>query len=129
MPESITHHLKTAVRAQKPLRRISDEALAVWRAMPVTAALDALGLIHKEDRSFEARKDRQTARLHVTLPSGRVVELISTGPRWYDKGKELGGCGAVDLAKHLLRLDFVTACKKLQSAPALPDAAPPRKII
>ena len=47
---------------------------------------------------------------------GGMVELLVTGPKWYDTRAEKGGGGAIDLAMHLLRLDFVSAVKRLQAA-------------
>ncbi|MBZ3343388.1 hypothetical protein IPR00_22095, partial [Xanthomonas perforans] len=43
-----------------------------------------------------------------------VVELLATGPKWYDTRAEKGGGGAIDLAMHLLRLDFVSAVKRFE---------------
>ena len=82
--------------------------------MPVALALDALGLYWKKDPTFTPVKDKNTIRLHVTVGGGGV-ELLATGCRWYDTRAEKGGGGAVDLAMHLLRLDFVTAVKRMQA--------------
>ncbi|WP_440525430.1 hypothetical protein [Serratia nevei] len=54
-------------------------------------------------------------RVNVALGGGGV-ELLATGPKWYDTRAEKGGGGAIDLAMHLLRLDFVSAVKRLQAA-------------
>ena len=54
-------------------------------------------------------------RVNVALGGGGV-ELLATGPKWYDTRAEKGGGGAIDLAMHLLRLDFVAAVKRLQAA-------------
>ncbi|WP_425534212.1 hypothetical protein [Xanthomonas citri] len=45
-----------------------------------------------------------------------VVELLATGSKWYDTRGNKGGGGAIDLAMHLLRLDFVSAVKRLEGA-------------
>jgi hypothetical protein len=42
-----------------------------------------------------------------------VVELLATGVRWYDPRAKKGGGGAIDLAMHLLGLQFVDAVKRL----------------
>jgi len=52
--------------------------------------------------------------VHVSV-SGGVVELLATGSKWYDTRVEKGGGGAIDLAMHLLGLDFVSAVKKLET--------------
>ncbi|MGV4008816.1 hypothetical protein ACV8SI_25645 [Citrobacter freundii] len=98
----------------KSKRSFSPELLDQFRAMPVPAALDALGVYWKRDPDFVPVKDKMTVRLNVSLGGG-VVELLATGPKWYDTRAEKGGGGAVDLAMHLLRLDFVNAVKRLQS--------------
>lgn len=78
--------------------------------MPVRVALDVLGLYWKRDPDFVPMKDKSTVRLHVALGAG-VVELLATGSKWYDSRAEKGGGGAIDLAMHLLKLDFVAAVK------------------
>ncbi len=90
------------------------ELLEELRAMPVVAALDALSLYWKHDPDFLPVKDKATARLNVVI-GGSAVELLATGPKWYDTRAEKGGGGAVDLTMHLLRLDFVAAVKHLQA--------------
>lgn len=84
--------------------------------MPVPAALDALALYWKIDPGYSPVKDKTTTRLNVAVGSA-VVELLATGPKWYDTRAKKGGGGAVDLAMHLLRLDFVAAVKRFQGLP------------
>jgi len=95
-------------------KSFSPELLETLRAMPVAAALDALGLYWKKDPDFTPVKDKNTVRLNVAVGGG-AVELLATGCKWYDTRAEKGGGGAVDLAIHLLRLDFVTAVKRMQT--------------
>jgi hypothetical protein len=92
-------------------RSFSPALLARLREMSVPDALDGLGLYWKRDPDFQPIKDKATARLNVSIGGG-VVELLATGPKWYDTRQEKGGGGAIDLAMHLLRLDFVSAVKK-----------------
>lgn len=96
-------------------RAFPPELLARLQGMPVTAALDLLGLYWKHDPDFKPIKDRATVRVNVALGGGGV-ELLATGPKWYDTRAGRGGGGAIDLAMHLLRLDFVAAVKRLQAA-------------
>ncbi|WP_227695941.1 hypothetical protein [Psychrobacter fulvigenes] len=79
------------------------------------ATLDALALYWKGDPDFVPVKDKTTVRLNVAL-GGAGVELLATGPKWYDTRAGKGGGGAVDLTMHLLRLDFVAAVKHLQAS-------------
>lgn len=64
-------------------------------------ALDVLGLYWKRDPDFVPIKDKSTVRLNVSVGTG-VVELLATGPKWYDTRAEKGGGGAIDLTMHLL---------------------------
>ncbi len=100
-------------------RRFDDARIVYLRQVPVLATLDALGLYWKRDASFEPVKDKATVRVHISI-GGAVVELLATGPKWYDMQTERGGGGAIDLAMHLLRLDFVAAVKRLQAIPSQP---------
>src|SRR5690606_10325260 len=90
------------------------ELLEELRAMPVVAALDALGLYWKHDSDCVPVKDKRTVGVNVSLGGGGV-ERLATGPKWYDPRAGERGGGAVDLAMYLLRLDFVTAVKRFQS--------------
>lgn len=93
-------------------RRFDDARIEYLRGVPVLDVLDALGMYWKRDATFNPLKDKTTVRVHVSL-GGAVVELLATGAKWYDVQNELGGGGAIDLAMHLLRLDFVSAVKRL----------------
>lgn len=95
-------------------RSFSSELLARLQGMPVKTALDLLGLYWKPDPDFKPVKNYETERLYVSIGGG-VVELLVTGPKWYDSRTEKGGGGAIDLTMHLFRLDFVSAVKRLQS--------------
>lgn len=97
-------------------RRFDDARIEHLRQVPVLAVLDALGLHWKRDVTFQPVKDKATVRVHVSLGGG-VVELLATGAKWYDVRANQGGGGAIDLAMHLLRLDFVAAVKRLQPIP------------
>lgn len=103
--------MRTTSRSRKSF---SPELLQQLREMSVTAALDAMGLYWKRDPDYVPVKDKNTVRVNVALGGG-VVELLATGPKWYDTRAEKGGGGAVDLAMYLLRLDFVTAVKRVQA--------------
>lgn len=97
-------------------RRFDDARIAFLREVPVLAALDALGVYWKRDATFEPVKDKATVRVHVSL-GGAVVELLATGPKWFDTRSEQGGGGAIDLAMYLLRVDFVAAVKRFHALP------------
>ena len=96
-------------------RSFSPELLESLRSMAATKALDALGLHWKRDPDFQPVKDAATIRLHVAV-GGQVFELLVTGAKFFDTRADKGGGGAIDLAMHLLRLDFVAAVKRLSSS-------------
>ena len=96
-------------------RSFSPELLESLRLMVVTKALDALGLHWKRDPDFQPVKDAATIRLHVAV-GGQVSELLVTGAKFFDTRADKCGGGAIDLAMHLLRLDFVAAVKRLSSS-------------
>ena len=73
--------------------------------------------VHREVRAVvplavSPSRDAATVRLNVSIGGGGV-ELLATGPKWYDTRKEQGGGGAIDLTMHLFRLSFVDAVKRL----------------
>ena len=93
-------------------KRYTDEQLAVLRAMSLEQALRKLELYFTKDPDYKPRKDLSAARLNVSV-GNRVFEILVTGIRWYDMREKKGGGGAIDLAMHLLDLDFRGAVKRL----------------
>lgn len=83
--------------------------------MPALAALDLMGLYWKQDPDFRPVKDKHTTRVNISIRENSK-ELLITGPKWYDTRAQKGGGGTIDLAMHLLQLDFVSAVKQLQAA-------------
>ena len=96
-------------------RSFPPELLASLRQMPCSEVLSRLDLYWKPDPDFLPTKDKNTQRVNVSIGGG-VVELLVTGPKWYDTRAEKGGGGAIDLTMHLLGLDFVSAVKRLGNA-------------
>ncbi|GLR55210.1 hypothetical protein KYK30_31460 [Shinella yambaruensis] len=96
-------------------KAFAPELLARLREMAVTEALDRLELYWKADPSFRPVKDKDTKRVNVSVGGG-VIELLVNGPKWYDTRQKRGGGGAIDLAMHVLRLDFVSAVKRLAAS-------------
>ena len=94
-------------------RSFAPELLTRLRSMSVIEVLRLLELYWKRDPDFQPVKNQNTERLNVAIGGG-VVELLVTGPKWFDTRAEKGGGGAIDLAMHLLRLDFVSAVKRLE---------------
>ena len=93
-------------------KRFTEEQLESLRAMPLEQALRKLDLYFTRDPDYHPRKNSSGVRLNVSV-GGRVFEILVTGIRWYDTREKKGGGGAIDLAMHLLDLDFRVAVKKL----------------
>ena len=93
-------------------RSFTPEQLDSLREMSMQETLDRLGLYWKRDPDFVPVKDKATVRLNVSI-NGGGVELLATGPKWYDTRTKKGGGGAIDLTMHLFQVDFVTAVKQL----------------
>jgi hypothetical protein len=110
-------------------RSFAPATLERLRGLPLRTALDRLGLYVARDRDFSPAKDRRTERWIVSVGGG-AFELVVTGVKWFDAQAGRGGAGAIDLAMHLLRLDFAAAVKKLSATRRRPrrgrDAACPQ---
>ena len=96
-------------------RSFDGVVLERLRLVPLLQALEALGLHVSRDSSFVPVRDPSTERWYVSVGAG-VVELLVTGSKWFDARDGKGGGGAIDLAMHLFRLDFVNAVKRLTGA-------------
>jgi len=97
--------------------------------LPILEALDLLELHWKKDPDFVPRADKNTCRVFVTVPTGYVFELVVTGTKFFDIKNEAGGGGAINLAKHLLDLDFVPAVKLLAGKLAEKDKQDEKKAV
>jgi hypothetical protein len=95
------------------MARIGESELSRYRSLDVSDVLPRLAEHVKADPTFVPIKDHATARWHVTA-QGREYELLSLGPKFYDTRQRRGGGGAVDLAMHLLGVDFRGAVERLR---------------
>jgi hypothetical protein len=93
-------------------RSFSPATLDALRALSAQETLDRLGLYWRPDPAFLPQKNAATVRLHVSVGAA-TVELLATGPKWYDTRAKRGGGGAIDLTMHLMGLSFVDAVKWL----------------
>jgi hypothetical protein len=83
--------------------------------MEVSAVLPRLADYCKCDPTFMPIKHKGSERWHITA-RGHEFEILSLGPKFFDTRLKRGGGGAVDLAMHLLRLDFNGAVAVLREA-------------
>ena len=95
-------------------RKYPIELLEQPRELEAPAVLDRLGLHFKVDAAYVPKRSGRSARIHVTLESGQVIELVFTGPKWFDKRAKVGAYGGIDLVMHLLDMDFHQAVEVLK---------------
>jgi hypothetical protein len=96
------------------MARISQRELRSFQEMSAEAVILRLADYAKRDPHFSPIKNKHTSRWYVTA-RGREFELLLNGPKFYDMRQKSGGGGAIDLAMHLLCLDFKAAIETLRS--------------
>lgn len=92
--------------------RVDAVELERYRSIGCEALLPLLVDYVKADASFIPIRDSHTHRWHLRV-GDREFELLTTGPKWFDTRLQRGG-GGIDLAMHLLALDFRQAITKLR---------------
>ena len=95
------------------MKAVDNCTLARWRSLDAAQVLGALADYAKKDLTFTARADPHTTRWHAHV-AGRDVEILCTGPKFWDMRAERGGGGAVDFVMHLFSLDFKGAVQLLR---------------
>jgi len=94
-------------------RKVPTRTIDAVRNVPLSVTLQALQeggqLNFKVDPTFHPRADASTRRVHVSLQSGRVLEVLLTGIKWFNVTQNVGGGGSIDLAIHLLDCSFKAA--------------------
>lgn len=94
--------------------RIEGTVLERWRSLDAATAVAAIADHAKQDKTFNPVKDAATSRWYVTV-DGNEFELLLTGPKFWDTRARTGGGGAIDLAMHLVGIDFKGAVRRLQA--------------
>lgn len=95
-------------------KAVDNFDLARWRSLDAASVLLLLADYAKQDHDFIPRASLTSTRWHATA-GGNDFELLCTGPKFLDTRANKGGGGAIDLAMHLLRMDFRQAAKLLHS--------------
>ncbi len=95
------------------MARLHFSELQHFRQVPAVIALAALATYAKRDSTFVPGKSLTTERWHASVGSYQF-ELLLNGPKFYDTRAKVGGGGAIDLAIHLHRLNFVDAVQLLR---------------
>lgn len=93
--------------------RVDAAELEKYRSMDCETLLPLLVDHVKADASFIPIRDSHTHRWHLRV-GDREFEILTTGPKWFDTRFQRGGGGGIDLAMHLLALDFRQAIAKLR---------------
>ena len=94
-------------------RRFDEKILEILRNKPLTWAMDHVGFMVHEDRTFTPFKDKRT-KLYYVSRGFENYEILVTGPKWIDKrNTEKSGGGCIDLVMYLCKTDFVGAVNRL----------------
>jgi len=105
---------RVAEAARGKVRNIEEARLARLRTLPAAVVLRKLANHAKQDRDYRPTKNPQSTRWHASV-GNYEVELVCSGPRFWDGRAGCGGGGAVDLAMHLFDLDFKRAVALLKA--------------
>lgn len=95
-------------------KSVDNLEIVRWRQTAAIEVLRVLADYARQDVSFVPRSSHGSTRWHVSV-GGTDFELLCTGPKFLDTRANKGGGGAVDLAMHLLGLDFKRAAKLLRA--------------
>lgn len=93
--------------------RASEDELVRWRALDSSTVLQQLADHAKRDVTFNPLKDTHTTRWHASVGPAEF-ELLLTGSKFFDTRAGAGGGGGIDLAMHLLRVNFQAAARALR---------------
>jgi hypothetical protein len=93
---------------------VNKSVLARWRSLDAYIVLRVLADYAKEDKTFDPRKSHHTTRWHAFV-AGHDVELLCTGPKFFDTRTRRGGGGAIDMVMHLYGIGFKAAVTQLQN--------------
>jgi hypothetical protein len=91
---------------------VDKSSLERWRSLDAALVLRMFAEHAKQDLTFVPVKSPATTRWHATA-AGHDVELLLTGPKFWNTRDNVGGGGAVDLVMHLAGVDFKAAARLL----------------
>jgi hypothetical protein len=95
-------------------KKVDQTELKRWRELDAAEFLVCLADHAKKDPSFIPIKDSSSTRWHVNVKN-QDLEILCTGPKFWDTVRGKGGGGAVDLVIYLFDVDFLTATRMLRS--------------
>lgn len=95
-------------------KAVDNSEIHRWRALPAADVLCALSEYAKRDTTFHPKVSHLSTRWNVSA-GGFEYEILCTGSKFLDMRNGKGGGGAIDMAMHLLRLDFLHAVALLRA--------------
>jgi len=95
-------------------RPVDNFELDRWRGLKAGELLPLLADYVKLDVSFHPTTSIESTRWHISA-DGRDFEILCTDSKFFDTRSGKGGAGAVDLAMHLLHLNFKQAVNLLRA--------------
>lgn len=111
----------------KSRRYLQPDELAALRNIRLDDALENVGVYFKRDDSYRPRLNGSSQRWHVSTDHV-VLELIVTGPKWYDTTSGMGGGGAIDLIAHVKQVGFRQAVNLLRRGSPIPPPFPEGRV-
>jgi hypothetical protein len=91
---------------------VDKSSLERWRSLDAVLVLRVFAEHAKQDLTFVPVKSSATTRWHA-IAAGHNVELLLTGPKFWNTRDNVGGGGAIDLVMHLTGVDFKAATRML----------------
>ena len=91
---------------------VDNSELARWQSLDAAMVLRALADYAKEDLSYVPRLNTRSSRWQASV-AGNDLEILCTGPKFWDDRANCGGVGALDLAMHLFGISFKKAARLL----------------
>ena len=95
------------------MAKIAQRELSTYQGADAESTLLKIADHAKRDPTFTPISSKQTSRWYAKV-GGREYELLLTGSKFFDTRANKGGGGAIDLAMHLLQVDFKGAVAKLK---------------
>jgi hypothetical protein len=92
---------------------VDESLLERWRSLDAAQVITAIADYAKPDPTYVPVKTERSSRWHANV-NGRDVELLLTGPKFWNARECVGGGGAIDLVIHLTGVDFKGAVKLLK---------------
>lgn len=94
------------------LKSFDKKLLEKYRNLDCERIIPIVCDYFKEDTTFRPTKNDNTRRWNIKVLD-KELEILTTGPKWFDVRSQKGGGGAIDLIMHLMESDFVSAVKLL----------------